>query len=400
MVVTRQRAREREPIFDRGPRESTALSHHAESMFAFLNRIDIDYWAHARVLVQEWADRLPDADYIDVRKRIRSRDDEQFRSAFLELYVHESLTRAGYHVAIHPEVPNASRHPDFLATGPDGSFYVEAIAPATSKAKKAEGRRQAAFYDVVDRVRSADFLLRIDELVVGPRAAVAAPLKRELERWLSTLDPDTVHSTEPMARHLWENDGWQASFQPIPIRTEKRGIRDGSRAIGMFANGGASIVDDAPTIRRALSAKHRAYGDLPHPFVVAVGLYVFDSDLWHAKNAFYGHEVIQIVDDNFAEAVPSRRGDGYFGGGGGGWRNTQVSAVLLVNQLMPHSLTASTATLWKHPGAVKPLHADPGFPARTYELHGNELGEADAACTVAERFGLSEPWPPGQAWPK
>lgn len=44
----------------------------------------------------------------------RARDDEQFRSAFLELYLDESLIRAGYVVTIHPSVNGTTTHPDFL----------------------------------------------------------------------------------------------------------------------------------------------------------------------------------------------------------------------------------------------------------------------------------------------
>jgi hypothetical protein len=55
--------------------------------------------------MQEWLNHIEsDSDYTDLRQRFRSRDDEQFRSAFLELYLHESLLRAGYAITIHPSV--------------------------------------------------------------------------------------------------------------------------------------------------------------------------------------------------------------------------------------------------------------------------------------------------------
>jgi hypothetical protein len=42
--------------------------------------------------MQTWLDRVSgDQDYNDLRQRFRSRDDEQFRCAFLELYLHEGL---------------------------------------------------------------------------------------------------------------------------------------------------------------------------------------------------------------------------------------------------------------------------------------------------------------------
>ena len=88
-----------------------------------------------------------DTDYTDLRQRFRSRDDEQFRSAFLELYLHESLIRAGYAVTIHPTVEGTTAHPDFLV-GRDGErLYIEAIAPGSSPAAKAAAERRAVLFD-------------------------------------------------------------------------------------------------------------------------------------------------------------------------------------------------------------------------------------------------------------
>src|SRR5699024_1387747 len=127
----------REPLFDSSEREDGSPGAHQESTFAFLNRVAGDYWQYPRVLMQERLDRVEhDDEYHELRKRLRSRDDEQFRSAFLELYLHESLLRAGYQVTAHPEVAGSSSRPDFLAQRDGVRFYVEAIAPGTSRSAK------------------------------------------------------------------------------------------------------------------------------------------------------------------------------------------------------------------------------------------------------------------------
>jgi hypothetical protein len=150
----------RAPIFDLIKRTATAPAGHAEPAFDFLNRIAGDYWVHPRQLLQTWADRIADSsDYQELRQRFRSRDDEEFRSAFLELYLHECLVRAGYSVTIHPRVPNGSRRPDFLAERGDERFYLEAKSPGTAPAAKAAARRQAVLLDVVDSLGDPNFLL-------------------------------------------------------------------------------------------------------------------------------------------------------------------------------------------------------------------------------------------------
>src|SRR5689334_24556015 len=144
---------DREPLFDEVDRTDVTPSTHQESTFEFLNRIAGDYWEHPRSLMQEWLDRIRnDSDYTDLRQRFRSRDDEQFRSAFLELYLHESLTRAGYAVTIHPAIAGATTHPDFLAERDRERLYIEAIAPGSSPAAKAAAQRRAVLFDTVNRL--------------------------------------------------------------------------------------------------------------------------------------------------------------------------------------------------------------------------------------------------------
>jgi hypothetical protein len=81
-------------IFDVLERTDATPARHGEPIFDFLNRVAGEYWAHPRQLMQAWADHIPGPpDYNDLRQRFRSHDDDQFRSAFLELYLHECLTR-------------------------------------------------------------------------------------------------------------------------------------------------------------------------------------------------------------------------------------------------------------------------------------------------------------------
>jgi hypothetical protein len=135
-------------LFDDVDRRDVTSSSHQESTFEFLNRIAGDYWEHPRSLMQDWLDHIKgDTDYTDLRQRFRSRDDEQFRSAFLELYLHESLIRAGYAGTIHPTVEGTTAHPDFLVERDGERLYIEAIAPGSSPAAKAAAERRAVLFD-------------------------------------------------------------------------------------------------------------------------------------------------------------------------------------------------------------------------------------------------------------
>jgi hypothetical protein len=391
----------RESIFDSGERDDAKPAQHSESTFEFLNRVAGLYWGHPRQLMQAWADRIPDAQvYKDLRHRFRSRDDEQFRSAFLELYVHECLVRAGYAVTVHPVVPGTSRRPDFLAQRNDERVYVEAIAPGTNPESKASAKRRAVLFDTVNRLGDPNFMLWLEHLTEGRTPPASARLRADLRRWLAQLDPDSISNLEEAPSWRWQYDGWSVTFKPIPKRAEARGALPYDRAIGVYGHTEATIIDDAPAIRNALAAKHHAYGDLGSPFIVAVGTYIHDTDRWHSTNALYGQLAFQWGETLAGEVVTRevRQPDGYFGVPPE-WRNHNVSGVLLVNQLMPYHVHRAETSLWHHPDPLHPLPAEVGFPGHVLDLRKGQLTEDRVELDSREFFGLSDPWPPGEPWP-
>lgn len=360
---------QRQPLFDDFKRTNATPASHQESSFDFLSRIAGDYWECPRALMQEWLDRIPgEQEYNDVRQRFRSRDDEQFRSAFLELYLHESLVRAGYTVTIHPEVTGTSRRPDFLAERDDLRFFVEAIAPGSTPAEKAAAQRRAVLFDTVNRLGDPNFMLWLDELEEGVSPPASARLRRDLRRWLARLDPDAPWEADAAPTRRWEHDGWAATFRAVPKKPEVRGTRSNDRAIGVYGHTGVDFVNDAPAIKKALATKHHEYGDLGAPFVIAVGTYIHDRDRWHSGNAMFGPVAVQIGEapDGSTVTREVRQPDGYFGTPPK-WANRHVSGVLLVNQLMPYYVQRAETTLWRHPNPAHELPEAVGFPGRHAE---------------------------------
>lgn len=392
---------DRPPLFDQVARTDASPSTHQESSYDFMNRIAGDYWQHPRSLMQEWLDRVEHAtDYTDLRQRFRSRDDEQFRSAYLELYIHESLVRAGYQVTIHPSVDGTTRHPDFLAERQGERFYIEAIAPGSTPSARATSQRRAVLFDTVDRLDDPNFMLWLDELVEGASPPSAARLRADLSRWLGELDPDSPWDADSAPSRRWERDGWSVTFKAIPKKAEARGRRADNRAIGVYGHTGVGWIDDAPAIRKALTSKHHEYGDLDAPFVIAVGTYIHDRDRWHTTNAMFGALAVQLTEGPGGEMATHevRQPDGYFGAPPS-WRHRNVSGVLLINQLMPYYLQRAEVTLWRHPNPVHELPEQPGLPGHAVALAADKLVENAPASTAGEFFGLPDPWPPGDPWP-
>jgi hypothetical protein len=360
----------------------------------FLNRVAGTYWEHPRRLIQEWANRLPDEAYADIRGRLQ-KDNHTSQSAFLELYLHESLLRAGYEVTVHPEHAHTRRHVDFFAQKGDENFYLEAVMPKPDRTDPGRDGRLASFLDSVNQLQSDAFFLELQDVQVGQKAVATGALRRDLATWLRTLDSQASSGSHDRPSYVWSHGDWSARFSAW-ANPRGNSVIFRNRAIGIYSQDSPEFIDDAGLIKRGAESKSRGYGDLDAPFVVAVGVYLFDRDLDDAVAAMYGQNA-WVLEKNGQPASFYRMADGFFGTAGSP-RNARVSAVLVVNQLQPWHVELAQLTLFRNPRGLRPLTAKEPFFATEVLLDKSTLhmtprvGNAAAFFDV-ENWSMLEPWP-------
>lgn len=183
-------------------------------------------------------------------------------------------------------------------------------------------------------------------------------------------------------------------FEAYPLASGHYG--PGGRIIGTFRPAEAQHIDDVTPLRKRITSKATAYGNLNAPFVIAVDAVGDFTDDHDFLSAFYGKLAIKYY-QNVGHAGPPpvaiRLFDGLWARPDG-WRQTQVSAILATTKVMPWTITSTTPTLWHHPGADLPVgdicpllrqaRLDPANQRITYS--GPEL-------TPHEFFGLPQNWP-------
>jgi hypothetical protein len=354
-------------IFDGFERTNASTSTYSESTFRFLNRAAGPFWNRVRDLIEEWFGRLCDDAREDLRGRLRSDDNRQFRAAFWELYCHETLLRLGFEVTCHPSVEAGPRRPDFLAERDDIRFMLEATITGEADAGVAASRREAQVFDAINRVDSPNFTLALEVQRQGPVPPPTARLRPKLEEWLQSLDPDAVSMIGASENLLlsprtptliWEESGWCIKFLPYPKSPAARG-KPGGRTIGMHAPVTRwQFLNDARPIRRAVAGKATAYGQLDLPFIVAVEANPIGSlDDIDVMNALFGREQITLIRDQSGDvtsAVPTRAPDGAWVGPRGA-QNTRVSGVLVAANVSPWRVREVVPTLWHHPAPKRPI---------------------------------------------
>lgn len=385
-------------VFHDGQRADTSVSKASETRFTFLDRVAGGYWDQVRTLVEEWTGRFPAGARADLVGRLRS-SDRHFTAAFWELYLHETLVRAGFDVVVHPVVDGSPRPPDFLVTRDGEAFYVEAKSVFEGELELGAEARRDRLYDSLNALRSPNFFLSVECYEIGPQAAPTRGLRRELEAWLDSLDPDDPSlldfGLEHGEQYRWEADGWLLTFKPIPVQAKYRGRSD-HRAIGMVGPGEARLIDDAGVLRGALRKKGSAYGDLPHPLVLAINIERAFHDDDDSLDALFGTNQVSFPINDPAAATATRATDGYWFDGSA-WRHTNVVGVLIAQAIAPWLVAQVVPTLWLHPAGklVNPLNV-----WRTARVDGDRMTYGQPSRDPSDYFGLDSGWPAGEPFPR
>ena len=196
----------------------------SEPDYSYLNRSARPEAKRIRDLLEDWFSQYPDQHKSDLESRFKSESPESIRAVTLELYCHELLCRLGYRVEIHPKVSeDHNRRPDFLAHQSAGaSFYLEAtLATELWQDDPGAQARINVVKDLIDSIDSPNFLLAFDNDGEPRKPPPTRKLRRDIESWVKTLDPDQVSDQinkvgiDTLPKYEAELDGWRLNLAPF-----------------------------------------------------------------------------------------------------------------------------------------------------------------------------------------
>lgn len=373
----------------------------AMSTYEFLKRCSRPACRRIRDQLEEWFEHYPESDSDELKSRVRSGNEDHFRSAFWELYLHEFLRRLGYSVEVHPELDTeGGKRPDFLARHPDNENVL--VEAASTKKKTEEpsgpGQQKDEVIDAINELSHPDFRLRLGEsnLRSWPEEPPSRNrVRAELRQWLETLDYQSLrakleeHGLEAMPEKELDLRGWEVTFTAIPKTVTQRGSEDG-RIIGL-QNTGVQWVDTSTPIRKRVREKAGRYGDVMRPYVVAVNIADPMIDEIDIREALFGDEVLQIPMDAPPDAGTMTRKPNGAWIGPEGPINTRVSSVLLGIDVEPWRIAKAPLVLCHNPWAQRriegPLTALPEYKPTDEEYRKEE------GAHPRSMFGLPAEWP-------
>jgi hypothetical protein len=347
-----------EKLFHTNSKKDLSEKKHSESFCSYLNRSSRPEIELIRSELERWFSRFPQEGKSDLIGRFNSDDDRNFMGAFFELYCFELLEKQGYSVELHAEVDrNKCTRPDFLVCLQDRPlFYMECKVYGLSDADYSGEARYGVFYETIEGIESPNFFIGINRETEPAIQISSRKVKRELEKWLLTLDPDEVmRQLEKSERSVPSKkipiEGWEeVEFFAIPKRRALR-RQTGGITVAMDLAGAHSINCKEP-LMKALKSKASKYGVVELPYVIAVNAIQNQSSFSNQE------DVEQVLFGeirsgwNFEDDSPiSYREPNGFWIKNGKPNNTRVSAILAGIGINPWLIHQSSPLLWHNPWA-------------------------------------------------
>lgn len=378
-------------LFDRGARADLAARSFNEPTYRFLNRSADPYIADIRQLIADWLRHVPAEHRTDLRRRLQGKNDDEFESAFWELYLHEAYRRSGYRLTIHPEITGSTQHPDFLIENDSTRFYLEAVRASAPADGVGENNRLEEAQRVLATLRADRYFIDLAVYAIGAKPLEIAHLRRDLREWLAALEQDANSSpaeASPVAVHRrsWgQEDGWRLELNAQRLRREHVGA--GFPLIRSHMRMGWS--HDASRILSVLEKKTKKYGSLDAPLVIAV-----------LSNTMFHTEDIDVERALFGTLLgyrpcpqpprPQQLLDPGYWCTSRGWRRQRVPQVIAAHSLYPWTVTKVQPRVWTMPDADIVAPAQPSWLAKM-DVSG-PIPAAMPADSPARLFGLPQNW--------
>jgi hypothetical protein len=360
-------------LFDDVVRNDVTDRRPLESKYTFLNRCARPECENIRTLLEDWFRDYPAFSQASLRGDFRSRN-QQHDGAFFELYCHSLLRHQEFAVIVQHVVDELVGKPiDFLVQSDNISrFFLEATVARNPDRTEANQRKVEPLREALNALDSPYFRVSLEIERESSQNLSLPAICRGLSAWLQTLKYDDIAAHwkacayDDLPTWSWEQDGWSILFTPIPKPREDQGTPGEMISYQLSEVHWTSLQN---SLHRTLEFKAKRYGILKLPYVIAVNVLAADSLGSDMGDVLFGKSIV-VVDTQSGKSSWTRSPlvSGRPAGENGLWlgrsdpgpqaRNRQVSAVLLINGLMPWSVAQQPPLLWHNPWAENPLSID------------------------------------------
>lgn len=355
-------------LFDTCERSYLGYKADGESHYAYLNRTARPEFAAARDLLEEWFAAYPESNQATFMSNFTSDTYGTHLGAFFELYCYSLLRVCQYSPRVEQIVDAKKGNPiDFVVGSTQApAFCVESTVIADAEQTVWSRQQLDTLGDRLNAI-SSNRHLYMDVISTSKQQLRCADVVASVKLWLGTLGADTDpcitsdrtqdSDFEKQPSHLWAKDGWALEFKVLP----------GTRVDDLVpVQGTVDWVGSMSRLKKTLQDKADQHAGVQVPYMVAVDVVSIEAmfrstesildDLFGQTIFVFDRDTGQLVEVRRSPELP-RRSDREKGlwYGRSGPRNQHVSAILLVNSILPWSPLSYTPVLLHNPWARHPI---------------------------------------------
>jgi hypothetical protein len=377
------------PLFDHFVRTDPIPAINAESIFDGLNRLSWKNANEIRNLLETWYESYSIQNKKSFISRFRSKRNEDHQGAFFELFLHQLLIKMGFKVEVDPLIGGGNT-PDFHAQSvTEEPFYLEArvVDPQSLK----HSTREELVFDELNKLHSPDFMLDSQvrgKLTSNPRLK---EIRAVFQSWIDQLDPQTINENryDYFTSHSksFQQGNWIITLRPVALGP---GVKVNPVSRPFLPPVIADFVDSKRPIIEGIQEKTQRYKNLDRPLIVAINSLDLSGvsrseilSVLFGNTENTGHEdsarIIPSPDNRNLKRVWSPS------------QNTNLSAIILFNELQPNSITQAPFCLYENPWAAYSIQSSlRNIPHAKVEGEIVNWYKGNSASTV---LGISETWP-------
>lgn len=259
-------------LFEDKERKDMTPPTNQETSMEYFERYGSEEAEKRRQLLNSWFLNYPEA----YQEKLRSDFRTHFSNALYEVFIHELFIKQGFKMEIHPNIPDSTNHPDFLASKDGIEFYVEAtVASELTQDERAIENKTNVVNDAINRINSPYFLISLFEhrFKTGKQPngkAIVSFFEKEISKYsVEEILENRKADSDDWIRVKFDNEDILITISLIPKPKEligKKNIRPIGMHIGEVEFGGGP----ERSISNSIEKKAKRYGKLDKPLIVCV----------------------------------------------------------------------------------------------------------------------------------
>lgn len=176
----------RNDAFDFKLRRDVRTKGASESYYEFLDRSSLLDAQKIRVLINKTIGKMPKEESVQLVKRIKSKNDNEYKSAMTEIYVHSILLEKKCSLTIHPDINGSNEKPDFLVKTNNGDeFYLEVVTfSGLSDKDRGKQSNLNILIDKINEIEIRNYYISMYIHGLPTKTPSYNAVKKDIENWI------------------------------------------------------------------------------------------------------------------------------------------------------------------------------------------------------------------------